>query len=117
MGVRLPPRPRGDFLSWDGETSIKPPPTARHDQLRLDDARPRPVWPDAVLDISGDSGQAGTRLLLIEYDRTRPVDKNYEKFRRYDAFFTWWWRHSDIVYRDGRPSCCSSARASTARSS
>jgi hypothetical protein len=36
----------------------------------------------------------GRRVFLIEYDRTTRVDKNYEKFRRYDAFLTWWWRHT-----------------------
>jgi hypothetical protein len=101
-----------DFLSWDGETTIEPPPTTRHDQLRIDDdwsaeglrdPRPRPVWPDAVLEVSGDSGPTGTRLLLIEYDSTRRVDKNYEKFRRYDAFLTWWWRHAPFTERDSPP--------------
>ena len=38
-----------------------------------------------------DSGP-GARTFLIEYDRTRRVDKNYGKFRRYDAFLNWWWR-------------------------
>jgi hypothetical protein len=101
-----------DLLSWDGETTIEPPPSTRHDQLRLDDdwsaeglrdARPRPIWPDAVLEVSGDADTNSSRLLLIEYDRTRRVDKNYQKFRRYDAFLTWWWRHSDFAGRDAPP--------------
>jgi hypothetical protein len=28
----------------------------------------------------------GVRTFFLEFDRTRRVDKNYEKFRRYDAF-------------------------------
>ena len=39
---------------------------------------------------------AARALFLIEYDRTSRVDKNYEKFRRYDAFLTWWWRHTHL---------------------
>lgn len=34
----------------------------------------------------------GVRTFFLEFDRTRRVDKNYEKFRRYDAFLNWWWR-------------------------
>jgi hypothetical protein len=33
-------------------------------------------------------------VLFIEYDRTQRVDKNYEKFRRYDAFPRWWSMHT-----------------------
>ncbi|MBA3263665.1 MAG: hypothetical protein H0T69_14570, partial [Thermoleophilaceae bacterium] len=43
------------------------------------------------------------RLLLIEYDRTSRTDKNYDKFRRYDAFLAWWWRHTEIGGRAETP--------------
>ena len=101
-----------DLISWDGETTIEPPLAARRDQLRLDDdwsveglrdPRPRAICPDAVLEVAGDSRSTDTRMLLIEYDRTRRLDKNYEKFRRYDAFLTWWWRHTDTADRDLPP--------------
>lgn len=35
-------------------------------------------------------------LGLIEFDRTRRVHKNFEKFRRYDTFVNWWWRRSPL---------------------
>ena len=90
-------RAAGDaFLSWDGETHIEPPREARVQQgvLRvgdhwsaegLRDPRARLVRPDAVLEVGRPDGD-GSRVLFIEYDRTRRVDKNYEKFRRYDTF-------------------------------
>jgi hypothetical protein len=93
----------GDALiEWERETAIEPPPAARRTQLRLDDnwsveglkaQRPRAVVPDAVLEIARPNSN-GKRVFLIEYDRTTRVDKNYEKFRRYDAFLTSWWRHT-----------------------
>jgi len=95
----------GGLLDWNGETAIEPPPPARRSQLRLDDnwsaerlkaPRPRTLVPDAVLEIARDE-RHGSRVFLIEYDRTTRVDKNYEKFRRYDAFLTWWWRHTPFV--------------------
>jgi len=100
------------LLSWDGETTIEPSSPARHDQMRLDndwsaedlrDPRARPIAPDAVLEVAGDPGSSGTRLLLLEYDRTRRIDKNYEKFRRYDTFLTRWWRHTDLADRGMPP--------------
>jgi hypothetical protein len=57
-----------DLLSWDAERTIEPPPTTRHDQLRLDDEwsaeglrdpRPRSVWPDAVLGAASNSSPTG----------------------------------------------------------
>jgi hypothetical protein len=39
-------------------------------------------------------------VILIEYDRTRRVDKNYEKFRRYDTFLCWWWQHTSFADGD-----------------
>lgn len=100
------------FHSWDGETSIDPPSRLTLGQQRLDDdwsveglgdRHPRSVCPDAVLEIAGDTPADDSRLLLVEYDRTRRVDKNYEKFRRYDAFVTWWWRHTRFAERGVPP--------------
>jgi hypothetical protein len=99
------------LLNWDGETVIEPPTAARNAQLRLEDNwsaedlkahRPRTIAPDATLEIARDD-RYGSRLFLIEYDRTTRVDKNYEKFRRYDSFLTWWWRHSPMLERDDPP--------------
>ena len=78
------------LLAWEGETSIEPPTGLRHDQQRFDDdwsaeglsdPRARSVCPDAVLEIAGDDPTAGSRLILVEYDRTRRLDKNFEKFQ------------------------------------
>jgi hypothetical protein len=95
----------GALLDWHGETTIKAPPPARSSQLRLDDhwsaerlkdPRPRTLVPDAVLEIAR-ADRDGGRVFLIEYDRTTRVDKNYEKFRRYDAFLSWWWRQTAFI--------------------
>jgi hypothetical protein len=100
-------RAAGDlFMSWEGETHIEPPREARASQgvLRvgdywsaegLRDPRPRLVRPDAVLEVARPNGD-GSRVIFIEYDRTRRVDKNYEKFRRYDTFLWWWWQHTSL---------------------
>jgi hypothetical protein len=108
--VRAYRRAAGDaFRSWEGETHIEPPREARANQrvLRvgdnwsaegLRDPRARLVRPDAVLEVARADGE-GSRVLFIEYDRTRRVDKNYEKFRRYDAFLWWWSMHTG--YGDG----------------
>ncbi|MBA3263127.1 MAG: hypothetical protein H0T69_11815, partial [Thermoleophilaceae bacterium] len=58
--------------------------------------------PDALLAIAR-ADRDGSRVFLVEYDRTTRVDKNYEKFRRYDAFLTWWWRHTSFVDRGDPP--------------
>jgi hypothetical protein len=88
------------LLRWEGETDIEPPKAARTLQLRLDDnwsaqalrdPKPRLLRPDALLELPRRGG--GTHTFLIEHDRTRRVDKNYDKFRRYDSFLCWWWRH------------------------
>src|SRR5215207_4731570 len=87
------------LLGWKGETDIDPPIGAKRGQLRLDgdwsakglyDPRARLVRPDSVLEVADDGNRV--RVFLVEYDRTRRVDKNFGKFRRYDAFLTWWWR-------------------------
>jgi hypothetical protein len=89
-----------------------PPPKVRRSQLRLDedwsaedlrDPHARPVRPDAMLEVEGDRDETSPRLLLIEYDRTRRVDKNYDKFRRYDTFLCWWWRHTPLGDSDQPP--------------
>jgi hypothetical protein len=42
----------------------------------------------------------GSRVLFLEHDRTRRVDKNFEKFRRYDTFLCWWWQHTSFADGD-----------------
>jgi hypothetical protein len=97
--------------SWHGELDIVPPPQIRRPQLRFDDdwsaedlrdARARLIRPDAVLEIARENGDA-PRTILVEYDRTRRVDKNYDKFRRYDAFLCWWWRDTTYGARPAPP--------------
>jgi hypothetical protein len=83
------------FQSWEGETNIAPPPHVRSPAgVRLGDdwspedfrdERARPVRPDAVLEIERSEGLV-PQTVLVEYDRTRRVDKNYDKFRRYDLY-------------------------------
>jgi hypothetical protein len=103
---------RGGLLSWEGETAIEPRGTVRRDQERfeddwspegLHDDRARSVCPDAVLEIAGAESGAPSRLIFVEYDRTRRLDKNFEKFHRYDAFLTWWWHHTALGNRDTPP--------------
>ena len=100
------------LLSWEGETDIDPPPQAKRGQLRLEgdwsakglhDAHARLLRPDAVLEIERTDGEEGIRTFLVEYDRTGRVDKNYGKFRRYDAFLNWWWRHTEYAELDEPP--------------
>ncbi len=100
-----------DLLAWDGETTIDPPPRLRPGE-RLDDdwsaeglsdPRPRPVCPDAIVEVASDDPASPPRLLLIEYDRTRRLDKNYEKFRRYDTFLNWWWQRTHLADRGAPP--------------
>jgi hypothetical protein len=92
---------RDALESWNGELDINPPPGIRHTQLDLGEdwsvedlknPQARLIRPDAVLELVGEDGEL--RTILVEYDRTRRIDKNYDKFRRYDAFLCWWWRHS-----------------------
>ena len=104
-------RAAGDLLlSWEGETHIEPPREARRRQgvLKvgdywsaegLRDPRPRLVRPDAVLEVARRDSDVN-RVFFIEYDRTRRVDKNYEKFRRYDTFLCWWWQHTSFADGD-----------------
>ena len=62
----------------------------------LRDARGRLVRPDAVVRAARRS-DGGTRAFLIEYDRTRRVDKNFEKFLRYDSLLCSWWRYTELA--------------------
>jgi hypothetical protein len=98
------------LLAWHGETELEPPVDARRGQLRLDDDRtvrglrqptPRLVRPDAVLEVERRDG--GTRNFLIEYDRTRRLDKNFGKFLRYDTFLCWGWRHTELAHHGEPP--------------
>lgn len=90
----------GALLRWEGEIDIEPRKQTRLHQPRLDnnwspaglrDPKPRLLRPDALLEVPRRGG--GSHTLLVEHDRTRRVDKNYDKVRRYDAFLCWWWRH------------------------
>ena len=56
-----------------------------------------------MLEIEGERDEAGRRLFLVEYDRTRRVDKNYDKFHRYDTFLCWWWRLAPVADSDQPP--------------
>ena len=94
------------LLEWHGEREIEPPPESRRGQMRLDDdrsvqglsdPRPRQVRPDAILEIARRTG-GGSNTFLIEYDRTRRVDKNFEKFRRYENLLCWWWPQTDLAF-------------------
>jgi Replication-relaxation len=99
------------FLTWYGETDITPPPEARNPRQRLDDdwsaedlklPRPRPLRPDAILELAAGPDRP-PRTLLIEYDRTRRIDKNYDKLRRYDAFLCWWIHYTPYADMDALP--------------
>jgi hypothetical protein len=99
------------LLAWHGEHQITPPRAARQAQLRLNDdhsveglrdPQPRPIVPDATLEIAR-YGSERPRLFLVEYDRTSRTDKNYDKFRRYDNYLTWWWRHTALASRPEPP--------------
>jgi hypothetical protein len=91
------------LLRWEGETDIEPPPEARQHQGRLDGywsveglrtPKPRLLRPDAILEVAGDDNHGESIKLLVEFDRTRRLDKNWDKFRRYDAFLCSWWLHT-----------------------
>jgi hypothetical protein len=60
------------------------------------------VWPDATLTI--DMPHRGRRFdLMIELDRTQSPYQNFEKFRRYDALITGWWRRLERYRKLGEP--------------
>ncbi len=99
------------LVRWDGETQI-----GTREELRrlrrahqaevavdgLRDPAPKPVRPDALVEAARRGGE-GTHTFLVEYDRTRRVDKNFEKFRRYDTFACWWWRYTEYGEADRAP--------------
>jgi hypothetical protein len=93
----------GRLLEWDGERNIEPHgrgELAAAEGLDavvggLKDPRPRTLRPDAILEVAGHDA-ASPNVFLVEYDRTRRVDKNFDKFLRYDAFATSWWRRSEF---------------------
>lgn len=98
------------LLAWEGEIDIDPPTAAKRGQLRLagdwsakglHDHQARLVRPDAVLE-TVDADDI-VRTFLIEYDRTRRVDKNFTKFRRYDALLNWWWHDTPYADSDQPP--------------
>jgi hypothetical protein len=60
------------------------------------------VWPDAT--VTMDMPSAGRRFdLMVELDRTKRPAKNFDKFRRYDALITGWWRRVERYRRMGEP--------------
>jgi hypothetical protein len=95
------------LLDWAGpDESLLVPPKgttaargggAYRDVYGVDDDAIRPIQPDALLEIADDNGDIA---LFIEYDRTRRVDKNYDKFRRYEAFLACWW--NDVLPEESR---------------
>ena len=76
-------------------------------EIDVEDAYFRPVQPDALLEVAAITA---TSRIFVEYDRTRRVDKNYDKFLRYETLLV------VLVERD-RPEAarasCSSARTPT----
>jgi hypothetical protein len=60
------------------------------------------VWPDAT--VTMDMPDPGRIFdLMIELDRTKRPAKNFDKFRRYDALITGWWKHVDRYRKMGEP--------------
>jgi hypothetical protein len=58
------------------------------------------VWPDAT--VTMDMPRHGRTFdLMIELDRTDRPAKNFDKFRRYDAFITGWWRRVERYRKMG----------------
>jgi Replication-relaxation len=62
----------------------------------------RSVCPDAT--VCMDMPAAGRSFdLMIELDRTKRPAKNFDKFRRYDALITAWWKRIERFRRMGEP--------------
>lgn len=100
------------LLRWEGETDIEPPPKDADAQRRLGGywsveglrlPQPRLLRPDAILEIATYEQDDERAIVLVEFDRTRRLDKNYDKFRRYDAFLNDWWRHTTYGDREHPP--------------
>jgi hypothetical protein len=101
------------LLDWAGpdESRFEPPKKSRDDAYMsratavlgdcgrhaydVPDEWFRPVQPDAVLDVAAANRDAH---VLVGYDRTRRVDKNFTKFLRYDTLLTVWWRATDLQW-------------------
>jgi hypothetical protein len=66
---------------------------SRWHESGIDDEAFRPIQPDALLDVTAAEGDV---RVFVEYDRTRRADKNYDKFRRYDALVSVWWRTTHL---------------------
>lgn len=99
------------LLEWRPEMEIEPPTEAKRGTMRLDDdrtvhslrdPRPRQIRPDAIVEIARRAGD-GSHIFLIEYDRTRRVDKNFAKFRRYDNFLCSWWPETELAHGSEPP--------------
>jgi hypothetical protein len=96
----------GDTVrGWLGEqeSEVRPPDLPRQPRIELAEGltveglrapRPQLIRPDAVLELALRSEQ-GFGAFYIELDRTRRPDKARVKLARYDAFISWWWRHSE----------------------
>lgn len=94
------------LLSWEGEVQIEPPPEIQKRRIRDCDAGhsvfslrnewAKAVRPDAVVELASED-PLKVHTLLVEYDRTRRVDKNYEKLRRYDNFLCGWGRRAMLL--------------------
>ena len=101
----------GAFSSWAGETALVTDGRQNLSAVASDDSsveglrqvRVRPVYPDAVLEIDGESHGSEPRTLLLEYDRTGRPDKNFDKFVRYDAFLNAWWSATSLGRRRAAP--------------
>lgn len=99
------------LLDWAGpdESRVEPPKKSRDETYMshatavlgdsgwhasdVPDAYFRPVQPDALLDVAAIDRDA---RIFVEYDRTRRVDKNYDKFLRYETLLVVWWRATDL---------------------
>lgn len=85
------------LVAWAGEpdAAVRVPPGTRASRASVRQSRPKPLRPDALLEIGLASGKEAQ--LFIELDRTRRPDKNYDKLERYDSFLTDW--SDDVVPR------------------
>lgn len=99
------------LLEWAGpdESRFEPPKKSRDEEYMsratavlgdcgwhasdVPDEHFRPVQPDAALDVAAADRDVH---LLVEYDRTRRVDKNFDKFLRYETLLVVWWRATDL---------------------
>lgn len=94
------------LLTWRGEQKLEPPKTIDQSLLSgvkgLKDAKLKKVWPDDVLEVARRDGK-GRRTFFLELDRTRRVERNLTKFRRYDTFACLWWTTTIYGREDSPP--------------